>query len=212
LLPSENSAAQQNRFASRISSTGYPILKELLQNADDSGARQFRLDALPGWPAAANPLLQGPGLLVVNDGVFRKEDQRGITSFGESDKATDNAVIGKFGFGQKSVFHLCDAFVVYAYGDKERFSTVVNPFLGVEVDGNVTREWEPPNANGLADSDLDLLRVEVSADFSDRCLALWIPFRRDGLRPAPGVAFPATCRRLRRQLRNWPDQTICESS
>jgi hypothetical protein len=192
--------------------TGYPILKELLQNADDSGARQFRLDALPGWPAAANPLLQGPGLLVVNDGVFRKEDQRGITSFGESDKATDNAVIGKFGFGQKSVFHLCDAFVVYAYGDKERFSTVVNPFLGVEVDGNVTREWEPPNANGLADSDLDLLRVEVSADFSDRCLALWIPFRRDGLRPAPGVAFPATCRRLRRQLRNWPDQTICESS
>ena len=30
------------------------------------------------WPAAANPLLQGPGLLVVNDGKFRKEDQRGI--------------------------------------------------------------------------------------------------------------------------------------
>lgn len=104
--------------------TGYPILKELLQNADDSGANQFRLDARPGWPDAANPLLRGPGLLVVNDGVFRKEDQRGITSFGESDKATDNAVIGKFGFGQKSVFHLCDAFLVYAYGGHARRMTV----------------------------------------------------------------------------------------
>src|SRR3974390_266347 len=95
--------------------TGYPILKELLQNADDAGAYRFRLDALPGWPAAINPLLRGAGLLVINDGVFRKEDERGITLFGESDKATDNATIGKFGFGQKAVFHLCDAFVVYAH-------------------------------------------------------------------------------------------------
>ena len=170
--------------------SGYPILKELLQNADDARARQFRLDALPGWPAATSPLLRGSGLLVVNDGFFRKEDQRGITSFAEeSDKATDDSAIGKFGFGQKSVFHLCDAFVVYAYGDRESFSTVVNPFLGVEVDGNVTREWEPPNHNGLADTDLDLLRAEVSADFPERCLVLWLPFRRDGLRPAPGLGF-----------------------
>src|SRR6266480_130940 len=89
--------------------SGYPILKELLQNADDAEARRFRVEALPGWPIAANPLLRGPGLLVVNDGCFRKEDERGITSFGESSKATDSAAIGKFGLGQKAVFHLCDA-------------------------------------------------------------------------------------------------------
>ena len=169
--------------------TGYPILKELIQNADDARARKFRLDALPGWPAAKNPLLRGSGLLVVNDGIFRKEDQRGITLFGESDKATDDSAIGKFGFGQKAVFHLCDAFVVYANGDSGSFSTVVNPFLGVDVDGNVSREWEPPNDDGLADTDLDLLRVEVSADFPNRCLVLWLPFRREGLRPAPGLGF-----------------------
>lgn len=169
--------------------SGYPILKELLQNADDAGARRFRLDALAGWPTAANPLLRGPGLLVVNDGVFRKDDERGITSFGESDKATDSAAIGKFGLGQKAVFHLCDAFVVYAHGDNEPFSTVVNPFLGVDVDGNISRQWEPPSDGNLVDTDLKLLRHEVSSDFPDRCLALWLPFRRVGLRPAPGVGF-----------------------
>src|SRR5208282_2691732 len=117
--------------------TGYPILKELLQNADDAEARRFRLDALPGWPTAANPLLRGPGLLVLNDGFFREEDESGITSFGESSKAADSAAIGKFGFGQKAVFHLCDAFVVFAYrGSDKPFSTVVNPFLEVEVAGN----------------------------------------------------------------------------
>jgi hypothetical protein len=169
--------------------SGYPVLKELLQNADDAEARRFRLDALLGWPTAENPLLHGPGLLVVNDGLFRKDDERGITSFGESGKATDSAAIGKFGLGQKAVFHLCDAFVVYAYGDNEPFSTVVNPFLGVDVDGNISRQWEPPSDSGLVDTDLKLLRRQVSPDFPDRCLALWLPFRREGLRPAPGVGF-----------------------
>jgi hypothetical protein len=168
--------------------SGYPILKELLQNADDAGARRFRLDALPGWPTAANPLLRGPGLLVANDGVFREDDKRGITSFGESSKAIDSTAIGKFGLGQKAVFHLCDAFVVYAYEDNDHFSTVVNPFLAVEVDGNISRLWEP-SESGLVDTDLRLLRREVSADFPDRCVALWLPFRREGLRPAPDLGF-----------------------
>src|SRR5438105_2813147 len=55
----------QDRYA-----TGYPILKELLHNADDSEARRFRLDALARWRTAANPLLRGPDLLVVSDGRF----------------------------------------------------------------------------------------------------------------------------------------------
>ena len=163
---------------------GYPILKELLQNADDAEAHRFRIDALPGWPEAANPLLRGPGLLVVNDGVFREKDERDIVSFGESGKATDSAAIGKFGIGQKAVFHLCDAFVVCAHGHDRPFNTVVNPFLNVEVDGNVTRNWEP-----LSDADLELLRDEVPTDFLDRCLILWLPVRREGLQPAPGTGF-----------------------
>lgn len=165
--------------------SGYPILKELLQNADDAEARRFRLDVLPGWPNAVNPLLHGPGLLVANDGFFRRQDEGGITSFGESSKANDNAAIGKFGFGQKAVFHLCDAFIVYARReDGDTFNTVVNPFLEVDVAGNISRQWEP-----LDSADVGFLEGKVVSDFPDRYLVLWLPLRRDGIQPAPGVGF-----------------------
>ena len=168
----------QDRYES-----GYPILKELLQNADDARARRFRLDALPGWPDACNPLLRGPGLLVVNDGRFCRADRRGILAFGESVKAADRAAIGKFGLGQKAVFHLCDAFVVHAVGFGEPFTRVVNPFLKVEVDGNVTDRWDCVN-------DEDTARLSLAAqDFGERALVLWLPLRRDDLIPAPDAGF-----------------------
>ena len=174
----------QDRYTS-----GFPILKELLQNADDSEARRFRLDALPGWPAASNPLLQGAGLLVVNDGIFREDDKKGITSFGESSKSSDDAAIGKFGFGQKAVFHLCDAFVVYAYGENVPFSTVVNPFLDINVEGNVSHTWEPPSKDGLQQADLQLLIKAAGPNYKHRGLILWLPLRRKDLEPIPNLGF-----------------------
>ena len=167
----------QDRYES-----GYPILKELLQNADDAGARRFRLDALSGWPDAGNPLLQGPGLLVVNDGALTDDDRYGILAFGESVKAADRAAIGKFGLGQKAVFHLCDAFVVHAVGVDEPFTRVVNPFLEVKVAGNVTGCWE-------CVSEADTARLRAAQNFGERALLLWLPLRRDELIPAPNAGF-----------------------
>jgi len=152
-----------------------------------------------------------PSLIRGRQGIdWEVRDKRGITSFGESSKATDNAAIGKFGLGQKAVFHLCDAFVVYAYGDGEPFSTVVNPFLEVDVDGNISRDWEPPSDRGLADGDLSLLRREASIDFPDRCLALWLPFRRGGCGRPPVWAFPATFGQHRRRSKNSLTLMVCE--
>ena len=188
----------RDRYAS-----GYPILKELVQNADDAGARRVRLDVLVGWAHADNPLLRVPGLLAVNDGTFRLEDQHGILSFGESVKATDGSAIGKFGLGQKSVFHVCDAFIVHAFGSESprethvSFSTVVNPFLGVRVDDNKAGTWE-----GLSHSDLNLLRAAVPTDCRTSGLLLWLPFRREGLRPAPDAGFS--------EVQPQPDRVVAE--
>ena len=164
---------------------GFPILKELLQNADDAGAKTICCDFQVGWPGANNPLLRGAGLMVINDGEFRDEDQRGITSFGESDKSTDTAAIGKFGFGQKSVFHLCDAFIIKSEGTQAQSSSIINPFVGVKVVGNVSGDWE-----SLEDGDLTSLSAAADrAGFGKKRLILWLPFRRRDLAPAPNAGF-----------------------
>ena len=50
---------------------GRTLFRELVQNADDAGARRLKLLVLErGWPDARNGLLRGPALLVANDGAF----------------------------------------------------------------------------------------------------------------------------------------------
>ena len=122
--------------------------------------------------------------------MFRARDRDGILSFGESVKAADHSAIGKFGLGQKAVFHLCDAFVVHAFGSggseaqHEPCETVVNPFLGVDVDDNRAGTWDDLSAD-----DLQLLRGAAPADCRTRALLLWLPFRRKELQPAPDAGF-----------------------
>ena len=116
--------------------------------------------------------------------MFSDRDRKGILSYGESYKASDRSTIGKFGLGQKAVFHLCDAFVVHVVGVNEPFSEVVNPFLEVNVAGNVTRHWDCIN-----NTDTDLLRERAGQDFQKHAFILWLPFRSDQLIPAPGAGF-----------------------
>src|SRR5437868_3310111 len=89
--------------------TGFPVFKELIQNADDAGAKNLRL----GWAAALpapgdHPLLSGPALFAVNDGPFDKHNAWAIYEVGLSSKSSDAATIGKFGLGMKSVFHFSE--------------------------------------------------------------------------------------------------------
>jgi hypothetical protein len=58
--------------------SGFPILKELVQNADDAGAGSLVFGHHAGFAAGADhPLLQGPALWVLNDGGFQAKGQAG---------------------------------------------------------------------------------------------------------------------------------------
>lgn len=85
------------------------IIKELLQNADDSRATRAVIGCSDGFPTAAHPLLRGPALFSINDGPFRPEDARAIVTLGLSTKGGDASTVGKFGLGLKSAFYLAEA-------------------------------------------------------------------------------------------------------
>ncbi len=94
------------------------IIKELIQNADDSRAIDFHLGWVPHWPPDTHPLLTGPSLLCLNDGEFRKVDATAICRLDEGAKGADSGTIGKYGLGMKSVFHLCEGFFYAASADQ----------------------------------------------------------------------------------------------
>lgn len=90
------------------------ILKELIQNAEDAGAKQvkflydkhsFGTDKLFSKGLAQ---FQGPALYAYNDATFSKDDWKGIRMICDSIKVKDPMKVGRFGLGFKSVFHLTD--------------------------------------------------------------------------------------------------------
>ena len=161
--------------------SGFPVLKELIQNAEDANAKLIRFVAHTGWPEADNPLLRVAGILIVNDGVFSSKDEHGMLSFADSAKGDDATAIGRFGFGQKAVFHLCDAFIGHAFGQQATFSKVINPCLDV-IPKTKAASWDEIN-----DQDLALLTNEVS-DLSQG-LIIWLPLRHNTILPAPKLYF-----------------------
>ena len=95
---------------------GLTIIKELLQNADDAGAKEMsicydarqhtvRHEAL-FFPGMAD--CHGPALLVHNDAKFTQEDFRNITKLAGATKEGKPLKIGKFGVGFCSVYHITD--------------------------------------------------------------------------------------------------------
>jgi hypothetical protein len=125
--------------------------------------------------------LSVPGLLVINDGRFEAKDGRGILSFADTAKGDELAAIGRFGFGQKAVFHLCDAFIAHSVGHDVRFSEVVNPCLGV-IESTKAKSWDKIGAD-------DHHFLETAAGDIERGLVLWLPLRCKDILPAPKLFF-----------------------
>jgi sacsin len=92
---------------------GIGIIKEVIQNADDAGARKlhilidWRRHPQEGLPEGMKKL-QGPALLAYNDAVFPRNDFTHIQTIGISGKARTAEKTGRFGLGFNAVYNLTD--------------------------------------------------------------------------------------------------------
>jgi sacsin len=94
--------------------SGISIIKEIIQNSDDAGARivKFCYDCRQhgkstlAYPNLAN--FQGPALLCYNDGIFSEKDFISIQNIGNSVKKASRNKTGRFGLGFNAVYHFTD--------------------------------------------------------------------------------------------------------
>ena len=88
------------------------LLQEIIQNADDAGARTvtFYLDnRTHSTKFLINPALapfKGPALLAFNDAKFSPRDWESIQKPQQSEKEEDPFKVGQFGMGFISVYHV----------------------------------------------------------------------------------------------------------
>ena len=155
---------------------GRTLVRELVQNADDAGARRLKLAVLEhGWPDARNSLLRGPALLVANNGAFPDKDREALhTAIGGSkEDAVDK--IGTFGIGLKSVVHICEAFLYLGAEKSVWRAGVLNPWAGTGESGDA----DPlhPDRDEIDVERLRSVTTELLGGASSGLL-VWIPLRR----------------------------------
>lgn len=173
---------------------GFPILKELIQNADDAKARRLIFGRHPGFADSHHPLLQGSGLWFFNDGEFRTNDAEDLRSFGIGSKAGDVGAIGKFGLGMKSVFHLCEALFYVAWDGQSFHCEGLTPWKqegrGIHEDWDKTTDADWHRLKNLG-------REFVPNGANCTWFLLWLPLRmKRHLRTPGGQETGAIIRRF----------------
>ena len=120
---------QSERLTHRIKTVleSYPcdagILKEIIQNADDAGAREVHFVHDPRQHGTTRILsekwkdLQGPALCIYNDCAFTESDMEGIQRLGIGSKVESPEKTGKYGIGFNAVYHVTDCPSFITNGD-----------------------------------------------------------------------------------------------
>lgn len=152
---------------------GFPVIKELIQNADDAFSTRVELIHAMGIEGADNPLLTGPAMVVVDNGQFTEDNAYAIDCIGISSKPDNKNAVGKFGLGLKSVFHLCEAFLYISSLDTKLH--VVNPWAD-----NTGRDEINPGWGNETLGDYFLVQDYLSSVISgEQFFCLWIPLRKE---------------------------------
>ena len=102
------------------------VVSELLQNADDAGARTVKFCVSETRVSESSSshiitpldtLMTCPSLLVYNSAMFTETDFQSIQRIGDSLKKVSGTKTGRFGVGVNSMYHLTDV-PVFASGSK----------------------------------------------------------------------------------------------
>jgi len=179
----------QNDLRDRYQS-GFPIIKEIIQNADDGNSERLDFGWTKGLLNAQHPLLKGPSLFFINNGQFKRSDAEAIRRFGDSEKEGEQTAIGKFGLGQKSIFHLCEAFFYLAYSPNEKFESrfppcnFLNPWAEANPQPNELADPIHPDWEEFSDADQKCVKdhcqdILGQENYKQHFFILWIPLRKE---------------------------------
>ncbi|XP_057316650.1 sacsin-like [Hydractinia symbiolongicarpus] len=113
------------------------VLKEILQNADDAGATEVNLTLdmrnhgtekifSDKWKE-----MQGPALLVSNNGEFTQQDLSAIQALGQGSKCKEPLKTGKYGVGFNAVYGItdCPSFLTTIKDDNSEVLVIFDPNL-----------------------------------------------------------------------------------
>ncbi|MBW4421802.1 MAG: hypothetical protein KME13_21715 [Myxacorys californica WJT36-NPBG1] len=160
---------------------GFPIIKEIIQNANDGKATSLDFGIARGLDSnISHPLLKTPALFFLNNGTFNKEDQEAISCFGIDANAKDKGKIGKFGLGQKSVFHFCEAFFYIARSSNisEGCGEFINPWATSEGVDAKRPEWTEISQVDLQHLENYLITQKLITPNTPQYFLLWVPLRQ----------------------------------
>ncbi|KAI6651970.1 Sacsin-like [Oopsacas minuta] len=170
----------------------HSLIKELIQNAEDSGATEilFILDeqdysshdkslslnsgVYPNWKL----LHSCPSLTVYNNKGFSDEDIKGIQKLSVGGKSDNQNTIGKFGLGFNSVYHLTDApsFITHRPEEPGIHLCFFDPFLKYTT--NIYRFRSTKRGK----------KFDITADNMEKFEDQLFPFRFNGFRKEPVLA------------------------
>ena len=111
------------------------VIKELLQNADDSNATEveFILDQRnhktkkifsDKWKK-----LQGPALIVTNNGKFTENDLDATQKLGEGNKSRDRLKTGRYGVGFNAAYNITDCPTLHVRQKEKAYLCIFDPNL-----------------------------------------------------------------------------------
>ena len=121
------------------------VLKELLQNADDSHATEveFMFDCRnhntktvlsDEWKK-----LQGPALIITNNGHFTENDLIAIQKLGEGSKSRDCLKTGRYGVGFNAVYNITDCPTMHVCMNNVSYLCIFDPNLHYNIGGTIEK-------------------------------------------------------------------------